>query len=344
MTVLVTGGGGYIGSHTVADLVARGESVVVVDNLSTGHRRAAQALGVPWYQVDIRDEEAVTNLIRRHDVEVVVHFAARSLVGESVANPLRYYEDNVAATGRLLQAMVRAGVVRMVFSSTAAVYGEPRRTPIEEDDPTEPTNPYGDSKRAIERMLAWCHQAYGLQSVSLRYFNAAGAHPELPIGEDHRPETHLIPVVLQAALGLCVLEGVGEELASYATPQLATIDGRRWCFVFARGGLLGLDPIQGTIDFHYPWRSRLRDSVNASTPVVVGNEVFISETYGPGSSLLRVRPGGYEVVWRDPPGRDKAMLLHWNTPIFHEGYLYGSSGRHASDAELCKLAAAVRSR
>jgi len=126
---------------------------------------------------------------------------------------------------------------------------------------------------------------------------------------------------------------VGDELASYATPRLATIDGRRWCFVFARGGLLGLDPTNGAIDFHYPWRSRLRDSVNASTPVVVGNEVFISETYGPGSSLLRVRPGGYEVVWRDPPGRDKAMLLHWNTPIYHEGYL-GSSGRHASDAEL----------
>ncbi len=127
---------------------------------------------------------------------------------------------------------------------------------------------------------------------------------------------------------------VGQELASYATPQLASIDGRRWCFVFARGGLLGLDPVQGTIDFHYPWRSRLRDSVNASTPIVVGNEVFISEAYGPGSTLLRVRPGGYEVVWRDPPGRDKAMMLHWNTPIYHEGYLYGSSGRHASEAEL----------
>lgn len=127
---------------------------------------------------------------------------------------------------------------------------------------------------------------------------------------------------------------VGDELASYAAPQLATIDGRRWCFVFARGGLLGLDPRSGKIDFHYPWRSRLRDSVNASTPVVVGNEVFISETYGPGSSLLRVKPGGYEVVWRDPPGRTKAMQTHWNTPVYHEGYLYGSSGRHFGDAEL----------
>ncbi len=127
---------------------------------------------------------------------------------------------------------------------------------------------------------------------------------------------------------------VGDELASYAAPQLATIDGRRWCFVFARGGLIGMNPLTGVIDFHYPWRSRLRDSVNAATPVVVGNEVFISETYGPGSSLLRVKPGACEVVWRDPPGRDKAMQTHWNTPIYHKGYLYGSSGRHAGEAEL----------
>ncbi|NLX96755.1 MAG: PQQ-like beta-propeller repeat protein [Rhodopirellula sp.] len=127
---------------------------------------------------------------------------------------------------------------------------------------------------------------------------------------------------------------ITDELASYATPQLATIDGRRWCFVFARAGLVGFDPRTGEVDFHYPWRARLRDSVNAATPVVVGDEVFISETYGPGSSLLRVRPGGYEVVWKDPAGRNKAMQTHWNTPIYHKGYLYGSSGRHSSEAEL----------
>lgn len=127
---------------------------------------------------------------------------------------------------------------------------------------------------------------------------------------------------------------ITDELASYAAPVAATIDGRRWCFVFARGGLIGFDPATGNVDFHYPWRARLRDSVNASTPIVVGNEVFLSECYGPGSSLLRVRPGGYEIVWRDPPTRDKSLLLHWNTPIYHEGYLYGSSGRHSADAEL----------
>ena len=124
------------------------------------------------------------------------------------------------------------------------------------------------------------------------------------------------------------------ELASYSTPQLATIGGRRWCFAFARGGLVGFDPVSGRVDFHHPWRAPIRESVNASTPVVVGGEVFISETYGPGSSLLRVRPGGCEVVWWDPPGRNKAMQAHWSTPIYHEGYLYGSSGRYSGDAEL----------
>ena len=127
---------------------------------------------------------------------------------------------------------------------------------------------------------------------------------------------------------------ITDELASYSTPQLATIGGRRWCFAFARGGLVGFDPLSGEVDFHYPWRARLRDSVNASTPVVVGDEVFISECYGPGSTLLRVEPGVCEVVWRDPPTRNKAMQLHWNTPIYHEGYLYGSSGRHSGDAQL----------
>lgn len=127
---------------------------------------------------------------------------------------------------------------------------------------------------------------------------------------------------------------VTDELASYATPRLATIDGRRWCFVFARGGLVGFEPRSGQVDFFFPWRSRIRDSVNAATPVVVGSEVLISETYGPGSALLRVEPGGHEVVWSDPPGRYKAMQTHWNTPIYHEGHLYGSSGRYTNNAEL----------
>ncbi len=127
---------------------------------------------------------------------------------------------------------------------------------------------------------------------------------------------------------------ITDELASYSTPTLAVINHRPWCFVLARGGLVGFNPTSGKVDFHYPWRSRLRDSVNASTPVVFGDQVFLSEGYGPGSSLLAVRPGGYDLVWSDPTTRQKAMKAHWNTPIFHEGYLYGSSGRQAPDAEL----------
>ncbi|GEO25689.1 UDP-glucose 4-epimerase GalE [Alicyclobacillus acidoterrestris] len=201
MSVLVTGGAGYIGSHTVAELVAHGEAVVVVDNLSTGHSGAIYALGVPFYHMDIRETERLREIFSRHAVDTVVHFAANSLVGESVEDPLKYYENNVAATGRLLMAMVESGVQNIVFSSTAAVYGEPARVPIAEADATSPTNPYGDTKLTIERMLDWSYHAYGLKSIRLRYFNAAGAHPTLPIGEDHRPETHLIPVVLQVALG-----------------------------------------------------------------------------------------------------------------------------------------------
>lgn len=199
MAILVTGGAGYIGSHTVAELVAHGEEVVVLDHLGTGHRRAV--LGAPFYEADIQDERTVREIIGRHGVDAVIHFAANSLVGESVKDPLKYYANNVTGTQKLLSALIAEGVKRFVLSSTAAVYGEPVRTPIEEDDPKQPTNPYGETKLAIERMLHWCHAAYGLSSISLRYFNAAGAHPGLPIGEDHRPETHLIPIVLQAALG-----------------------------------------------------------------------------------------------------------------------------------------------
>lgn len=199
MSTLVTGGAGYIGSHTVAELIAHGEQVVVVDNLSQGHRWAVQ--NCPLFEVDIQETAQLKEIMTRHRVDTVVHFAASSLVGESVQNPLKYYENNVVGTQRLLTAMLESDVLRIVFSSTASTYGEPQRTPIIETDQTVPTNPYGETKLAIERMLRWCHEAYGFQSISLRYFNAAGAHPTLPIGENHNPETHLIPIVLQVALG-----------------------------------------------------------------------------------------------------------------------------------------------
>ncbi|TCP24540.1 UDP-galactose 4-epimerase [Scopulibacillus darangshiensis] len=199
MTILVTGGAGYIGSHTVLYLKEKGLDVVVLDSLQKGHREAV--LNAPLYTGQLKDEAVLDEIFQKHAIEAVVHFAADSLVGESVQDPLKYYENNVGGTLNLLEKMVHYGVLRIVFSSTAAVYGEPESIPIQETDQTAPTNPYGETKLAIEKMLKWSDQAYGLKSVCLRYFNAAGADPQAKIGEDHQPESHLIPIVLQAALG-----------------------------------------------------------------------------------------------------------------------------------------------
>lgn len=217
MSVLVTGGAGYIGSHTVAELNASGAEVVIVDDLSQGHRAAVDTVGCPMYRLDIHDASAMREVMLQHRIDTVIHFAASSLVGESMSAPLKYYQNNVSGSERLLSAMVEAGVKRIVFSSSAAVYGEPECTPIPETAPLAPTNPYGESKVAIERMLRWCYEAYGISSVSLRYFNAAGSHPELPLLEAHHPETHLIPIVLQAAAGR--LETVHLYGTDYPTPD-----------------------------------------------------------------------------------------------------------------------------
>ncbi|KRA76668.1 UDP-glucose 4-epimerase [Lysobacter sp. Root667] len=199
MNVLVCGGAGYIGSHMVRRLAAAGHQVTVFDNLSTGHREAVA--GAELVVGDLLDPSALAQLFGQRRFDAVVHFAARSLVGESVAQPYLYYENNVVGSLNLLRAMREAGVERIVFSSTAAVFGHPECEPIDEDHPTRPINPYGASKLMVERLLADAAQAYGLRSVSLRYFNAAGAATEGGIGEAHEPETHLIPNVLRSALG-----------------------------------------------------------------------------------------------------------------------------------------------
>ena len=199
MAILVTGGAGYIGSHTLIELIEKGEEVVVIDNLSKGHKEAVQ--GGTFYQGDLRNDEFLDEVFKKNDIEAVIHFAADSLVGESVADPLKYYNNNVLGTVKLLSKMKETGANKMVFSSTAAVYGEPENIPILEDDKTIPTNPYGETKLAVEKALKWFKNAYGIKYVSLRYFNAAGAHISGKIGEDHNPETHLIPLVLQVALG-----------------------------------------------------------------------------------------------------------------------------------------------
>jgi UDP-glucose 4-epimerase len=215
MNILVTGGAGYIGSHTVLELAGRGHRVVVLDNLSKGHRNAVQ--GVELVHGDTGDAALVRKLFKQHKIKAVMHFAASSLVGESVRHPASYYHNNVVKGLALLDAMVETGVHHLVFSSTAAVYGEPVEVPIPEDHPTVPTNPYGATKLALEGAMRWYGEAYGLRCASLRYFNAAGADPSGNIGEDHKPETHLIPLVLRAAAGLLPhLEVFGTD---YPTPD-----------------------------------------------------------------------------------------------------------------------------
>ena len=198
--VLVTGGAGYVGSHTAALLLARGIRVDVLDDLRTGHR-AAVPEGAGFHRVDLADGAAVDAVVAAGGYQAVLHFAANSLVGESMTDPFRYLGDNVANAVNLLRAMVRHGVKRFVLSSTANLFDDPPALPIDEDSPVRPGSPYGESKYLIERILDWADAIHGVRFAALRYFNAAGADPDGLRGEDHRPETHLIPIVLQAALG-----------------------------------------------------------------------------------------------------------------------------------------------
>ncbi len=196
MKILVLGGAGYIGSHTVSELVKAGEEVVIADNLETGHIEAVNKKAV-FYEGDIRNREFVDSIFDNEKIDAVIHFAANSLVGESMTNPLKYYDNNLYGTKVLLESMVAHGVDKIVFSSTAATYGEPESIPILETDKTEPTNPYGETKLSMEKMMKWTDVAHGLRYVALRYFNACGADESGEIGEAHNPETHLIPLILQ---------------------------------------------------------------------------------------------------------------------------------------------------
>lgn len=200
MSVLVLGGAGYIGSHTVYELIENGEDVVIIDNLETGHIEAVHP-DARFYKGDIRNAEFLDEVFSKEKIDTVIHFAANSLVGESVTNPLKYYDNNLYGTKVLLSAMVKHNIDKIVFSSTAATYGNPENIPILESDRTEPTNPYGETKLSMEKMIKWTGKAHNIKYVALRYFNACGAHENGKIGENHNPETHLIPIVLQAALG-----------------------------------------------------------------------------------------------------------------------------------------------
>lgn len=198
-TILVTGGAGYIGSHAVKELLRRGYDLITVDNLSTGHRDAVR--GGVFVQVDLRDLDALREIFSSHRIDAVMHFAASCYVGESVRKPMKYYENNVLNGLNLLAAMLEANVKYIIFSSSAAVYGNPLELPIPEDHPQIPINPYGQTKSLFEDILRSHERIQGIRFVSLRYFNAAGCDPDGELGEDHNPETHLIPLVLDAALG-----------------------------------------------------------------------------------------------------------------------------------------------
>jgi|SRR5690625_1124157 len=200
MSVLVLGGAGYIGSHAVYQFIERDEKVVVVDNLQTGHEQAIHPKA-KYYKGDLRDKEFLSSVFEQENISSVIHFAANSLVGESMEKPLLYYDNNVYGTQVLLETMAKYDVKHIVFSSTAATYGEPENIPIKETEPTNPTSAYGETKLAMEKMMKWTEKAHGIKYVSLRYFNVAGARETGEIGEDHHPETHLIPIILQTALG-----------------------------------------------------------------------------------------------------------------------------------------------
>lgn len=199
MSILVCGGAGYIGSHTVHELIKQNKDVIVVDNLQSGHIKAVNSKA-KFYKGDIRDSEFLDKVFSENNIEAIIHFAANSLVGESMEKPLLYFNNNVYGMQILLESMVKHDIKHIVFSSTAAVYGEPKKIPILEDDETHPTNTYGETKLTMEKMMKWVNKAHGITFVSLRYFNAAGAIEDGSIGEDHSPESHLIPLILQVPL------------------------------------------------------------------------------------------------------------------------------------------------
>ena len=201
MATLVLGGAGYIGSHTVERLIEKGEKTIVVDSLVTGHRQAVNK-DAKFYQGDIADKDFMRQVFKENsDIDAVIHFAAYSLVAESMKKPLKYFDNNTVGMVKLLEVMNEFSIDKIVFSSTAATYGIPEEVPIKETTPQNPINPYGESKLMMEKIMRWADKAYGIKFVPLRYFNVAGAKPDGSIGEDHMPETHLLPIVLQVAMG-----------------------------------------------------------------------------------------------------------------------------------------------
>ncbi|HBV86478.1 MAG TPA: UDP-glucose 4-epimerase GalE [Desulfosporosinus sp.] len=239
-SILVSGGAGYIGSHTVKTLLEQSYKPVVLDNLVTGHRQSVPR-DVPFYQGDIADSRLVRKVVEQERISAVIHFAARSLVGESAEKPDLYFEENTAKTNRFVSSLLEAGVKRIIFSSTAATYGIPEEVPIPESAPTTPINPYGFSKLMIEQSFSWLEKAYGLEWIALRYFNAAGAALDSSLGEDHFPETHLIPLILKTALGQ--RETISIFGTDYSTPDGTCIRDYIHVLDLAKAHILALEAL-----------------------------------------------------------------------------------------------------
>ena len=324
-TILVAGGAGYIGSHMVALLLERGYQVVVADNLSTGHAQAAE--GAVLRVGDLRDGAFLDRLFTEFSIDGIINFAAFSLVGESVQNPLKYYDNNVGGATSLLQAMHRHGVRNIVFSSTAAVYGEPERQPISETDRTEPTNPYGATKLAIEQMLKWCDGAYGIRYVALRYFNAAGANTEVGIGEDHSPESHLIPLVLKTALGQRSHIGIfGDD---YPTPDGTCIRDYIHVRDLAEAHLLALEYLdRGGVSDVFNLGSgkgysvkEIIDTARRTTQRDIPAVVEPRRAGDPGVLIASNEKAAAVLGWKPVRGLDEIVADAWNWHLNHpDGY------------------------
>ena len=327
-TILVAGGAGYIGSHMVALLVKRGYEVVVADNLRTGHWQAVKGAR-KMYVGDLRDGAFLHQIFTENKIDGVINFAAFSLVGESVTNPLKYYGNNVEGAVSLLSAMQAHGVDKIVFSSTAAAYGEPEKQPIEEGDRTEPTNPYGATKLAIENMLKWCDCAYNIRYVALRYFNAAGSDTEAGIGEDHNPESHLIPLVMKTALGQRDHIGIfGED---YPTPDGTCVRDYIHVKDLAEAHLLALEYLErgGSSDVFNLGNGTgysVREIIETARRIT-GKEikaVVEPRRGGDPSVLIASNKKAAEVLgWKPVLGLDQIISDAW---AWHSGYPNGYEG------------------
>jgi UDP-glucose 4-epimerase len=322
--ILVVGGAGYIGAHMTLALRRADYPVVVLDDLSRGHREHLHP-EARFYHGDLGDGALLDAIFREQHIAAVMHFAAHSLVGESVGEPLLYWRNNLARTIELLDAMRRHGILRFIFSSTAAVYGEPVRTPIPEDHPCAPTNPYGASKLAVERLLADCGAAYGLRHIALRYFNAAGADEAGHIGECHDPETHLIPLVLQVAAGrrdaICIF---GDD---YPTPDGTCLRDYVHVHDLCAAHLLALDALLAGAD---PATYNLGNSVGYSVKEVIEHARKITGHAIPAEIAPR-RPGDPAILVAD--SRRVREKLGWHPRYEKLGEIIASAWRwHQSEA------------